>query len=287
MYHEYTQDELRSYCKQNIETLEIWARRLIHEKMTEEYGNDYINHIQDNGEHLIKRELRDHISKMITNEPNRYKKPIDTIFIDQIIYFLCNPKWYNKLFKKALDYIYPQGRDEAREFLKRLIPIRNPLSHSNPISMHQVEQAICYSHDFIEGLKQYYKERGEEQVWNVPKIIKIKDSMGNIFENFEEKDSLGVQFKIPQNFNIGDIYTVEIEIDSSFREDEYSIEWKLSKHNTSEFNNSTKFTIQFSVKDVSQMIIITCLVKSKKDWHKYTYHDSKLMLLLTVLPPIE
>lgn len=286
MYHEYTQEELRQYCRKNIETLEIWARRLIHEKMVGRYGSDYVNKQLDDGNYLIKSDIRKHINGLRTKEPSRFLCPVDTLFIDHIVYFLCHPIWYKDLFKPALDYIYPQGRDEAREFLSRLIPIRNPLSHSNPVSMHDVERAICYSHDFIEGLKKYYKDKGEEQVWNVPRIIKIKDSLGNVFDNVSEEGVLGSHFHLPQKLNCGDTYTVEIEVDTSFPPNSYKIYWAFRGFMKDDFVNKNKITITFSPKDVGTSCIIWCWIESNKEWHKYTFHDSKINIHFTVLPPI-
>lgn len=287
MYHEYTQEELRQYCRNNIETLEIWARRLIHEKMVEKYGNDYVNKQFDDGNYLVKSEVRKHINGMIAKEPSRFSRPVDTLFIDQIVYFLCHPVWYKDLFKSALDYIYPQGKDEAREYLNRLVPIRNPLSHSNPITMHDVERAICYSHDFIKGLKKYYKDRGEEQVWNVPQIIKVTDSLGNVFDAIEQKLAIGVTFKIDQPLSCGDTYSVEIEVDTSFDKHEYDIYWAFNGFQKNEFTNRTKFTVFFTNKEVGTSRSIWCWIVSKKDWHKYGSLDSKIQLLFTVLPPNE
>ena len=70
MYHEYTQDELRQFSRSNLETLEIWARRLIHEKMTEKYGNNYINTQKADGNYLVKSEIRKHIKTMMEKEPS-------------------------------------------------------------------------------------------------------------------------------------------------------------------------------------------------------------------------
>ena len=284
MYHEYTQEELRSYCRKSIETLEIWARNLIHEKMVAEYGADYIGLKTSNNEPLVKKEICNHIKSMIDKEPERFKRPVDTLFLDHIVYFLCNHKWYKKLFKDALDYIYPQGKDEAREFLNRLVPIRNPLSHSNPISIRQVEQAICYSHDFVEGLKKYYKDKGEEQVWNVPRIVKVKDSLGNVFDNPTDGIT-GSIFVIKEPFYCGDKYSVEIEVDPSFSKDEYDIIWtNYSRNRQTAFKNSFKYDITFGAKDIAQLHIIEATIIQKKEWHKYTYHDCKICLHLTVLP---
>ena len=288
MYHEYTQEELRQYCRNNIESLEIWARRLIHEKMVEKYGDSYVSKQLEDGNYLVKSEIRKHIQGMMEKEPTRFHRVVDTLFIDQIIYFLCHPVWYKHLFKPALDYIYPQGKDEAREYLNRLVPIRNPLSHSNPITMHDVERAICYSHDFIEGLKRYYKDRGEEQVWNVPKIVKVKDSLGNVFENnTEDEGLLGVHFHLTQNMNCGDEYSVEIEVDSSFESTSYDIYWAFNGFRNDKFMNKNKFSITFTPKDVAMARIIWCWIESKKEWHKYGTHDSKINLHFSILPPIE
>lgn len=287
MYHEYTQQELRQYCRNNIESLEIWARRLIHEKMVEEYGENYVSKQLKDGNYLVKSEIRKHIQGMMAKEPTRFHRSVDTLFIDHIIYFLCHPVWYKDLFKPALDYIYPQGKDEAREYLNRLVPIRNPLSHSNPITMHDVERAICYSHDFIDGLKRYYKDRGEEQVWNVPQIIKVTDSLGNVFDKIEQKVALGAVLRVNQQLSCGDTYSVEIEVDSSFDKSDYNIYWELKGVRKDEFINQTKFTVNLTTKEVGTTCSIACCIVSKKDWHKYGSNDSKIRLSFTVLPPNE
>lgn len=287
MYHEYTQEELRAYCRSSIESLEIWARRLIHEKMTEKYGKDYVEKTLPSGDYLIKKDIREHISKMQTQNPGRFSRPVDTLFIDQIIYFLCKKEWYDSLFKEALDFAYPQGCDEAHEFLGRLVPIRNPLSHSNPISIRQVEQAICYSHDFVDGLKDYYKAKGEEQVWNVPRIIKIVDSLGNIFNNPSETHGQSSIFTIPTPLYCGDTYSVTIEVDPAFPPAEYDIIWRDKGDEAKKFRNKTMYSIVFTEKDVAELHLIECKIVSNKTWHKYTYHDCIISLHLTVLPPLE
>ena len=61
MYFNYTQEELRSYCRQNIENFEIWARNIIHEKMSANYGSDYINYKVSDENYLVKKEIREHV----------------------------------------------------------------------------------------------------------------------------------------------------------------------------------------------------------------------------------
>ncbi len=131
----------------------------------------------------------------------------------------------------------------------------------------------------------YYKDKGEEQMWNVPRIIKIKDSFGNVFENPSDSRYGGSNFSIRQPLNVGDTYSVEIEIDPSFSENDYCIKWLHSIFiNNTEFENKKKYTHTFTVQDVSKSFSIKCQIIQNKDWHKYSNHDGEISLSLTVLP---
>lgn len=286
VYYTYTEEEIRSLCRQSIESLEMWARRLIHEKFEEKFGKDYINFKTSDDNYLIKKEVRDHVQRMRTKDSDRFPRIIDTLFFEHIIYFLCNPVFYKELFKDALKYAYPNGNNEVRVFLNRILPIRNALSHSNPISIRQAEQAICYSHDFIDGLKEYYKEKGMEQVWNVPRIIRVTDSLGNVFDNPKDKNGMNSIFQFQQDLRCGDTYSVSVDVDTSFSETEYDIIWENQNLLKQEFNNSKNFTITFDEADVGEMHMITCNVKSHKTWHKYGSYDCEIIMMFTVLPPL-
>ncbi len=285
MYYTYTEEELRSLCRQSIESLEMWARRLIHEKFEEKYGHNYINVKVSDDNYLIKKEVRNHVQRMLTKDPRRFPRIVDTLFFDHIIYFLCNPAFYRDLFKEALGYAYPNGNNEVHVFLDRILPIRNALSHSNPISIRQAEQAICYSHDFIDGLKEYYKAKGMEQVWNVPRIIRVTDSLGNVFDNPKDSHTQQSIFELQQELRCGDTYSINVDIDTSFFETEYDITWKNQNVLKPEFNNSKNFIITFDESDVEEVHTIKCIVKSHKSWHKYKYYDCKITMMFTVLPP--
>ena len=41
MYYNDSDEDLRAFCRNSIETLEIWARNLIHEKLSAKYGDNY------------------------------------------------------------------------------------------------------------------------------------------------------------------------------------------------------------------------------------------------------
>lgn len=286
MFYKYSDEELRANCRNSLESFEMWARRIIHEKMVEKYGEQYINHQKSDGNYLVKKEIRDQVRSLSQKEPQRILRPVDALFLDHLIYFLCKQEWYTELFKEALDFSYPQGKDEVRTFLERLIPIRNALSHSNPISVRQAEQAICYSNDFIESLKHYYKERGLEKVWNVPRIIRITDSLGNVFENPKELNIQCSIFKIGQPMHCGESYSIQVEVDSSFSPTEYDIIWEDGVRKK-EAQNHTRYSVVFSEADVSECHIIRCKTISHQSWHKYKYHDCEISVQLTVLPPLK
>ena len=65
-------------------------------------------------------------------------------------------------------------------------------------------------------MKQYYKDLGEERMWNVPTITKLSDCLGRKYIPLE---SLGKDNKIQNElFQVGDTYSITAEIDSSFTE---------------------------------------------------------------------
>lgn len=282
MFYSLSEEELRAYCRTSIESLEMWARRLIHGKMVEKYGENYINHQISDGNYCIRKGVRKRIQSLSKNEPQRIQRPVDASYLKDLIDILCDPKLYEELFKEALDFSYPQGKDEVRIFLERLIPIRNALSHTHSISVRQAEQAICYSHDFVEGLKDYYKEKGEEQVWNVPRIIRISDSFGNVFENPTDSDEQFSAFNISKPLYCGETYSVTVEVDSTFSHSSYDIIWIDAGNKMENFTNKATYSVSFSEKDVSAVHIIECKTISHKEWHKFRNYDCHVVLLLKV-----
>lgn len=283
MLYSFTPDEIRSYCRTNIESLEIWARRLIHQKMIQKYGEKYYEGKDDKNNNIVKKEIREHASYLISRNPNRFPRWVDALFIDDLVYLLCHPALYHELFKKALDYMYPQRRDEVNEFLQRIVPVRNALSHSNPISIRQAEQMVCYCKDFIDSIKLFYKNEGEEQVWNVPTIIRAVDSEGKeyICKNNDSTES----FSTNLFFQVGDDYKLSIEIDSSFEKGSYSIRWFESNKERVDIIDKSDYMRRFAVKDVNQSFMIQCRIISSKEWHKFGTCDCYKIWFLSVLPP--
>lgn len=140
-------------------------------------GADYFEYKFDTGENLIKGEILRTISDRMTENPKRFPRKIDAILMDDIAYFLCKDSFYNEFFEEILKVGF-SGQEEVRNRLKVLKDIRNKLYHGNPISYREAEQAICYSHDFIDCYKAHYVKTGKEQKYNVPFFVKVEDSLG-------------------------------------------------------------------------------------------------------------
>ncbi|MBT2286947.1 hypothetical protein J7E78_25845 [Paenibacillus polymyxa] len=287
----YSIDEIRTICRHQLEMFEFWSRRIIDQKFTEKYGKDFINYQVRDGEFLLKKSIRDGVVGRYNSKPGRYSRYVDALLVEDIITILSHPILYKEIFREPLFNAYPDGKDEVRTFLSRLIPIRNNLSHANPISIRNAEQVVCYTNDFIDSLKSYYLKENIGMQYNVPLILKAIDSLGNeVYRNKMNVSGIGVLWdttKNPMNFlRPGDIYRLEVEIDSSFNASEYTISWKLNHEEQRGFRNKPYYTIDILEKHVSLSLPIECEIKTNKEWHKYNYYDDNLTIKLRVLPPI-
>lgn len=288
MLYGYSEEEVRSICRSSIESFEKWARVIIDMKLKEQYGQNYFN-ATINDEYIIKKEIRDKANDMLRNHPDRFNKEIDTLFLEEIIYLLCKDKLYKNSFKSFLDIMYPDGRSEVRTFLERLIPIRNKLSHSNPLSIREAEQCICYSNDFIQGIKEYFKMIGEDRVYNVPNAIKLIDSLGNTYNLNNEKsfESIYVNNNSSNDlykFKIGDRYSAWLQLDPSFDKSEYIFRWNVEGKWTL-LSTESRIDLEITEDLINIHQAIYCTIKSTKSWHKYGTYDQQFAIVFQVLPP--
>lgn len=296
-----TENDLRSVCRKEIEALEHWTRRLIHETLTAQYGQDYFTH-KKNDEPLIKGEITSRVNKMREENPDRFPRPIDAFFLGDIIYVLCKKPLYDAYFKDALCEAYPHGNEEVRSFLERVEVIRNKLSHANPISIREAEQVICYCHDVIDSLKAYYRRTGKEKEYNVPLFIRATDSLGNVFlpekEGFPLKLYVDLSKPIPAKeygvkLRAGETYGLSVVVDPAFDPASYSLEWTVlsglvGDNYKRKWKDVTQIEFPVVNKTVGSSFEITCRLKTHKDWHKHNWYDDCFEVrVYTILPPIE
>ena len=66
--------QLRDACWKEIENVEHWARRLINEIMSENYGADYFNYVDDSGNRVIKSEIARSLRKRMESDTRRFPR---------------------------------------------------------------------------------------------------------------------------------------------------------------------------------------------------------------------
>lgn len=284
--------EIRSLCKEKIESLEHWLRRLIDDTLTPVYG-DYFSYTDSSGNRLIKNSLAQQVAARRASEPLRYPRNIDAVLLEDAVDILCKPDLFQKHFKPAMSAAFPDGRDEARTFLSRLLVPRNNLAHANAISLRQAEQIICYSNDVIESLKSYYRGIGMQQTYDVPLILKVTDSFGNVFtrSQFQPCHDGGIMlmfFDKPDMYlRPGDTLTLELEVDPAYDPNSYSVTWTSTKPWSSAPLVSAKAVIPITNKQVGQQFEVQCRITTNREWHRmHMGADDFLMMCYKVLPPI-
>ena len=290
MYYKYSSEELRTICRSHIENFEKWARIFIHSVLTEKLGEDYFHSKGADGNYKMKKAFVEKADDMMKNEPSRFPTPVDTLFVDDIIYILCKPDFYRDYFSKYLSTMYPEGCSELRTFLNRLIPIRNKLSHANPFSIREAEQCVCYCNDFVECIKNYYSMIGKDKDFNVPTIIKANDSLGNEYMIEEDKIVHVARFNIldpvsqkKKVFYLGEKFSLNLTIDPSFEKNSYTLEWG-KRDGVEIVSNGEQINVTITNQLIGENVILSCKLITKNEWHRYSGYDQRLLVKFKALP---
>ena len=291
--HRLPDADLRAECKAAIESLEFWLRRVIDVALRPEFGENYINaQNPPSGEYVFKKSVRDELSKRVSREPAKYPRHIDAALLEDEIYIVCHPELYAKFFKAFFESACPLGNDMLRFFLQRVAGPRNSLAHSNPISVRQAEQVICYSHDVIGAIQEHMETLNKGKDFNAPTVIKISDSNGSVFydaqikRNSTGRGGVNLSGDSSRWLRVGDTLSVEVEVDHSFSPDDYRIEWvhKNQAKTTPTAPPDNRITIDILECYVGFEFAISCLVISNRSWHRCGDVDDSVSLIYKVLP---
>jgi hypothetical protein len=283
--------QMRDGCKRAIEGLELWLRRLIDTKLSEAYGQDYLEAQRPDGSRVIKSSLAQTLAERRSQEPARFVRTIDAAFLADQIQIICNPALYKDHFADALGGVFPEGKDCARTFLSRLIAPRNALSHANPISVHDAYRVLCYSMDVVEGLKAYYVQVNMANLYNVPTVVRILDSLGHVVylsnSNHHSDGPAVVDYCRDEKSYLqrGDSIFIIAEVDPAFRPDQYEVEWQIANVGGPR-TTGEKFQMVLSDRHVSARFCVVCRVISHQNWHKFGSYDDQIDIAYKVLPPI-
>lgn len=270
-------------CRHHLETLEVWLRRLIHDKLSKAYGDEYFSH-KLGSVYIFRREIREHAEARRKAQPLQYERLIDALLLEHLVDTVCKRDLFTKHFKEALDTAFPDGNSEARTYFSRLVEIRNPLSHANPISFHQASRVFCYTSDIIESIKSHYRDIGMSEKFNAPSFVAFRDSLGHQASINKTVASLDYT---ETELHPGDEIRMEVEVDDVFADENWSIEWCIANIAGGERGKSEAFTIKLKPRHVGTKFTIQLILKSGKQWHRHSNHDARLVVSYTVLPPVE
>lgn len=275
-------ETLRTACRQKIESCELWLRRLVHDVLLAQYGNEYLAVVTDDNQNLFPKSARDNATARIKAHPARYRRQVDALELGEIAAFICKPTIYSRFFARAFNDGFPCGAEQVRFVLDRLAGVRNSLSHANPINLHDAERALCYSDDIISALVAHYKTIGMDQEFNVPTFTRVSDSLGNVVQHHTNPSVFDFRSKA---LRCGDTLRIETEVDAHFAPDEFSIDWHVLAATWSIHVGDT-LVLELLPIHVSEHLKISVFLRSNKEWHRHGGSDDYVDLVYKVLPPL-
>lgn len=284
--HALPENDLREHCKRALESLEHWLRRLIDQQLREAYGSDYLNTQRADGSRVIRSDIARVLIERSQSDSTRYPRPIDAALLDDLVTIICNPELYREHFRAPLQDAF-ENNATARNYLGRLAPPRNALSHTNPISVHDAHRVLCYSLDVIEALKAHYRRVGLNQKFNAPTIIRVTDSLGHVVHIAGDRMHgavLDFTNVASAHLRCGDTLSIEVEVDPSFSSADYEIRWTIANIGGDQ-QNGPRFTLPLTERQVGARLTLVCWVKSQAKWHKLGNFDDQLDVSYRVLPP--
>jgi hypothetical protein len=270
-------DEMRNVVRHQLETLERWLRRLIDDAIRAHYQGDF-------SALPIKKAIKDDVVGRRGHEPHRYPRDVDALLFDDLV-TICHPQIY-KHFRDAVKGAFPNGVDEARTFLDRIIELRNPAAHANDITSHQAMRVMCYSTDVIGSLKAYYARNNLADTYNAPSFLRVFDTLGN---NAQVESTQWGEFRFNDTpLRPGDIVHLEVQPDESFFEDSYRIQWTVCNV-PRPLAPVVGRQFSLSVEDfhvTQDGLPIRCEIISNLNWHRHGTYDARFHVYYPVLPPI-
>lgn len=273
-------EDVRAAARQRLESCELWLRRLVHDQMHEALGADFVMTGTFNGQPILSRDVRNRIATRIAAQPGRYPRQVDALLLDDLAALLAKEDLYRKFFAVSLRGGFPLGREHVRCVLGRLIPVRNALSHANPISSHDAERALCYCSDIINSLAEHYKSIGMSQDFDAPSFARYSDSLGNVFQPTETRGMLDLRGNA---LRAGMTLRCEVEVDAHYDPAEYTIHWEIGGI---EKGTGRSISLVVGPKHVGERMLVEVRVISLKEWHRHRLYDADIGVLYRVLPPI-
>lgn len=280
IFNNFDADERASFIRTYTDSAERWLRHLVDLTLRPIMGQHYIT------QGPWKKDLIRRVVDKIQTQPTQLQREIDATTFDQLIDMICHPDhWRN--FRDGLATAYPDGVEEARTFLTRLQDIRNGVAHLRPCSIRQMEQALCYSNDVAESVKQHLQATGMSKEFYVPTFVSYSDSLGN-YGNLPASEwhyrAIDLSNLHHKRLYPRDVLTIDVDVDSSFDQESYDVIWYIKTH-PSWRGEESKAIITLTEEHISQRIEIQFKLKTTNSWHKESGgFDDILDLYYRVLP---
>ena len=284
MFGRMTIDETRAACKGKIESLEFWLRRLIDLRLTAIHGPNYFDEVDATGAHLFSTSVRKHATDMMSAHPGRYQRRIDTLLLED------EAKTIFKLFGEFRDAFagVAHNREAVQQQLNHIVAARNPLYHANPVTLRQAERAYCYSSDIIDSIQDFYRKQAMAYLYDAPLILRMSDSLGHVQHRAagtEAQDfNHGYANDEASYLRVGDVLTVEVEVDPAYPSDSYEIRWASTRLALNQYGKGTSFQIVLTESQVAAQFDIQCSVTSNSAWHRKGDKDDFMLVSYRVLP---
>ncbi|WP_436231270.1 hypothetical protein [Caballeronia sp. LjRoot29] len=249
--------------------------------MSSEFGDDYVNTSEIGGHAIFSDKTKERIHSFRDKDPRRYPRPVDTLVFEHLGAIIARDDAYKRFFKEALEHEFPYGAQHVRRMINIIGDHRNALYHANSLtlSLHDVERVLCYCNDLISSIKSHYSKMSLSDKFPAPTLTRYSDWLGNVRYLNEPRSDL---LLADEPLFVGDIARFEVEVDSSYSPDEYTIVWRSSGL---EIAQGPVLLLTLELKHVGQYFGLQVDVTSNKAWHRIAGRfDAVLTLRYEVLP---
>jgi hypothetical protein len=152
---------------------------------------------------------------------------------------------------------------------------------------------LCYAHDVIDCLKEFYKKQNVETEYNVPTILVLRESFGHVVHRSEMIEiGVGCLYTTPSGdparyLRPGDTLSLEVEVDPTFPSADYDLHWKVGGRRALVLKNRpTQLVLGVQLEHVGEILYIECELVTKRGWHRYGLCDDSIEVHYKVLPPV-
>lgn len=266
-------------ARRHTDNVESWLRTLVHNTL---FGSDGTKYITAGN---WKSHIKSSVKKKCDQDPEKYLREVDATTFGQLIEIVCSQDYWPK-WSEGLSGAYPDGLSEARTFLQRLQLIRNDVSHGQICSGRQLEQAVCYSNDLADSIKDFYRRKGLDRQYNVPTFTKYYDNIGNTVHLAPGHHFRGLNFSDTGQRLLypGDFLIAEVEVDPSFDTGDFGVIWWVKT--ASDKGQGTSAKIRIENKHVGERLELQFKLTTNRDWHRGGSYDDAIDIYYKVLPPV-